>query len=139
MKKSSILIVAFFLLMLLISGCASAATPIPPTQTSVPPTLTPLPPTNTPEPTITYTPEPTAIPGIQVIPLSSLWDGIPWLPMDEDNRPMSVYYGFNTEKPPFDNVFVRQAFAAAIDREQPRLLNPLFFSGLGSCRRIQLF
>ena len=104
--------------MFLISGCAPAATPIPPTHTSNPPTLTPLPPTNTPEHTITNTPEPTAIPGIQVIPVSSLDDGIPWLPLDEDNRPMSVYYGFNIEKPPFDNVFVRQAFAAAIDREQ---------------------
>jgi ABC-type oligopeptide transport system substrate-binding subunit len=30
---------------------------------------------------------------------------------------MSVYYGFNVEKPPFNNVLVRQAFAAAVDRE----------------------
>ena len=31
---------------------------------------------------------------------------------------MSVYYGFNLEKPPFNNILVRQAFAAAIDREK---------------------
>jgi ABC-type oligopeptide transport system substrate-binding subunit len=31
---------------------------------------------------------------------------------------MSVYYGFNVERPPFNNVLVRQAFAAAVDREQ---------------------
>lgn len=31
---------------------------------------------------------------------------------------MTVYYGFNVEIPPFDNVLVRQAFAAAVDREQ---------------------
>jgi ABC-type transport system substrate-binding protein len=30
---------------------------------------------------------------------------------------MSVYYGFNMMKPPFNYVLVRQAFAAAIDRE----------------------
>lgn len=31
---------------------------------------------------------------------------------------MSVYYGFNVLKPPFNYVLVRQAFAAAIDRER---------------------
>ena len=74
--------------------------------------------TNTPILTPTNTPEPTPIPGIQVYPITSLESSIPWLPLDKDNDPMTVYYGFNCDKPPFDNVLVRQAFAAAVDREQ---------------------
>ena len=30
---------------------------------------------------------------------------------------MAVYYGFNVKNPPFNNVLVRKAFAAAVDRE----------------------
>jgi hypothetical protein len=74
--------------------------------------------TSTPIPTATNTPEPTPIPGVQVYPVSSLGKSIPWLPYDDAKKPMSVYYGFNVEKPPFNNVLVRQAFAAAVDREQ---------------------
>jgi oligopeptide transport system substrate-binding protein len=77
-------------------------------------------PTNTvtPVPTNTNTPEPTPIPGVQVYPVSSLGDGNPWLPLEEGNIPMVVYYAFNVQKAPFNNILVRQAFAAAIDREQ---------------------
>lgn len=51
MKKMLLLVIALFLLTVLVSGCATDATPIPPTPTSIPPT--PLPPTLTPEPTAT--------------------------------------------------------------------------------------
>ena len=93
------------------------ATPFPATITSTP---SPVPATSTlsSTPTNTNTPEPTPIPGVQVYPISSLGNSIPWLPYDDAKKPMSVYFGFNVEKPPFDNVLVRQAFAAAVDREQ---------------------
>src|SRR5262245_32903552 len=54
MKKSiQSLFLAFVVLTVLLSGCAPALTPIPPTQ--IPPTFTPspIPPTFTPEPTAT--------------------------------------------------------------------------------------
>jgi ABC-type oligopeptide transport system substrate-binding subunit len=74
----------------------------------MPPTLTP---------TATDTPEPTAVPGVELIPVSELANQVPWLPANERDLPMSVYYGFNMEKPPFDKLLVRQAFAAAVDRQ----------------------
>jgi len=108
-------------IVIFVAGCATPAEQsvepenMEATQTTPPSTPTFVPPTNTPSPT--DTPEPTPIPGVQVYPIDSFSSGIPWLPLDEDNRPMSVYYGFNTEKAPFNNTLVRQAFAAAIDRE----------------------
>ena len=65
MKKSiQPLFLAFVVLTVLLSGCAPASTPIPPTQ--IPPTFTPspIPPTFTPEPTATQ--ESTALlPGLK--------------------------------------------------------------------------
>jgi len=47
-------------------------------------------------------------------------DTIPWLKQtfDPKAKPGVAIYGFNTTKPPFDNPLVRQAFAAAVDREE---------------------
>ena len=59
-------------------------------------------PTQTLIPTNTNTPGPTPIPGFQFQPLYALDNSIPWLPLEEGNEPMSVFFGFNVEKPPFD-------------------------------------
>ena len=79
-----------------------------PTATSVP-TSTALP----------LTPSPTSIPGKVVIPITSMKDTIPWLgsAFDPNSHPATMFYAFNTTKPPFDNKLVRQAFAAAVDRD----------------------
>jgi oligopeptide transport system substrate-binding protein len=42
---------------------------------------------------------------------------IPWLPLDKTRWPAVHVVTFNTHLPPFDNSLVRQAFAAAIDKE----------------------
>lgn len=117
-RTSSFIAIALVILSILLYACG-ATPPIPPTGTVAPTaSSTPIPSsTLTPIPTATSTPEPTPIPGVQVYPLESLDDSIPWLPSDKDNNPMSVYYGFNVMKPPFNYVLVRQAFAAATDRE----------------------
>ncbi len=74
--------------------------------------------TATPIPTATHTASPTPIPGVQVIPVDSLGNSMPWLPMNPDKVPMSVYYGFNFGSPVFKDALVRQAFSLAVDREE---------------------
>jgi ABC-type oligopeptide transport system substrate-binding subunit len=37
--------------------------------------------------------------------------------MENSARPGTYYFYFNLSKPPFNNALVRQAFAAALDRE----------------------
>jgi len=77
-------------------------------------TATP-PPTETPAPT--DTPAPTPLPGKVVLPVDTLGDRNPWLPYDETAIPGVSYFAFNTQKPPFNSPLVRQAFAAAVDRQ----------------------
>ncbi|NJL25017.1 MAG: hypothetical protein HC902_07475 [Calothrix sp. SM1_5_4] len=43
----------------------------------------------------------------------------------------TYYYGFNTRKPPFDNVKVRKAFVHALDRKQ---ITDLLSAGHAPCR-----
>ncbi len=99
------------------SGCGVASTPVPPTETPspIPPTFTPIPPTAT--ATATIIPSPTPLPGSVTMPLDSFKNSAPWLPMENTARPSTYYFYFNFSKPPFNNVLVRQAFTAAIDRE----------------------
>ena len=122
MKRNFVLVFVILSVLVLSAACSSSAAyesgkaeAAQPTETQEPTEV----PTEAPtlEPTVTNTPAPTEIPGEQVYPLSSLEDRVPWLPMNEDERPMSVYYGFNYDKPPFDNVQVRKAFAASIDKD----------------------
>lgn len=118
MKKSiQSVFLAFVVLTVLLSGCAPASTPIP---TSAPSTFTPspIPPTFTSEPTATATTIPSPTPfWSAVVPVGTPSNSIPWLPMENTARPGTYFFYFNLSKPPFDNVLVRQAFAAAIDRE----------------------
>jgi len=73
----------------------------------------PNPPTETP----TKTPSPTPLPGLVVLPIDSLGNDIPWLPLDRTRWPVVHIVTINNQLPPFDNPLVRQAFAASIDRE----------------------
>jgi len=73
-------------------------------------------------PTPTYTPVPTPtatpLPGSVVVPATSLGESIPWLPIDRTKWPAIMSVFFNVELPPFNDPLVRQAFAAAVDREE---------------------
>ena len=95
-------------------------------QPTAVPTITIAPtalPTSTPTihptevPTDTPIPTPTPLPGKMVIPVTSFGTDIPWLPLDKDRWPTSYIVMFNNELPPFDNPLVRQAFAAAVDKD----------------------
>ncbi|MBV6394433.1 MAG: hypothetical protein KPEEDBHJ_03689 [Anaerolineales bacterium] len=116
--KNSIGFVFLVLALLTASlGCGVLSTPVPPTETAspIPPTFTLVPPTAT--ATATVIPSPTPLPGAVVLPVDSLGKSIPWLPMENSARPGTYYFYFNLSKPPFNNALVRQAFAAALDRE----------------------
>lgn len=117
--KYTVLIV-IILVALIASGCSNLEIPIKVLENPTPirPTLTSIPPTMSPTATITLKPTSTPLPGSQVYPIDSLKTGIPWLPMDNSARPTVYFYYFNLKKPPFDNVLVRQAFAAAINKEE---------------------
>lgn len=92
----------------------NTASPEPPTTTP-----SPIPPTFTPEPTSTPTlpPSPTPLPGLVMLPVETLGESIPWLPLDTSRRPVVNFIGFNNLLPPFNNPLVRQAFAHAVDRD----------------------
>ena len=57
------------------------------------------------------------MPGKETISLSSLAMSIPWLTYDSKAIPTIYYYGFSMTIEPFNEVKVRQAFAAAVDRQ----------------------
>ncbi len=65
----------------------------------------------------TDTPSPTPLPGLEVIPLTSMGSNIPWLPLDRTRWPSVHVVTFNTKLPPYNNSLVRKAFAAAIDKD----------------------
>lgn len=114
--------VTLVLMAIIISGCGSQEQPIaetsPPEVIVLAPTATTAPPpepTDTAEPTAL--PSPTPLPGSMVLPLDTLAEGIPWLPYDPAAVPGTYFIMFNFNKPPFNSVLVRQAFAAAVDKQ----------------------
>lgn len=103
------------LIILLLTACAS-----PPPQITQEPQATPtLVPTLSPSETATQTQEPTAepLPGVEIIPIDQMAKQIPWLDAPAGRTPATLYFGFNVNTSPFNNLLVRQAFAAAVDRE----------------------
>jgi oligopeptide transport system substrate-binding protein len=113
MNKALKQILGFLFLLVFVSACTPASAQTAPTSQP-----SPIPATATPEPTATAIPTPTSMPGVQVFPANSLGFSIPWLPYDESAVPGVNIVAFNTQHPPFNNLLVRQAFAAAIDREE---------------------
>jgi len=107
-------------LAIFISACSAPATPVA-TEAAIPTAMITStatePPTQTPSPTPTNTPEPTPLPGKVVLPIDTLGSRNPWLPYDKSAIPGVAYFAFNTQKPPFNSALVRQAFAAAVDRQ----------------------
>jgi len=114
--------IILFLLIVILASCTAEPAIVPtaspaPTMTSspIPPTATftstPIPPTETP------IPSPTPLPGKLVLPIDTLGNSIPWLPVDETARPTVNLIAFNTQRPPFNSALVRQAFAYAVDRQ----------------------
>jgi hypothetical protein len=87
----------------------------------VTPTLTAtptIPPTITPVPSPTNTLEPTLVPSDIVVPsIEEMASSIPWLPLDKKAMPGVTWVSFNINKAPFDDPLVREAFAAALDRQ----------------------
>jgi ABC-type transport system substrate-binding protein len=76
------------------------------------PTFTPtLPPTLPPVPTAT------PVPDNVFVPIEEMASSIPWLPSDPNAAPAITVIVFNVNQPPFDNPLVRQALAAAVDRQ----------------------
>lgn len=116
MKRSMRLVFFTLAILMASASCGGAATSVPPADIASP---SPVPPTRTPEPTATATqvPSPTPLPGSLVLPLDTLGNSNPWLPLENSAIPGTNYFYFNLSKPPFNSVLVRQAFAAAIDRE----------------------
>jgi len=71
MRKTLFTITIIVISSIMIAGCSSTATPLPPTATPLPPTATPLPPTAT--PTATPTKTPTATPtATEVLAISDI-------------------------------------------------------------------
>jgi ABC-type oligopeptide transport system substrate-binding subunit len=112
--KKAVLDVSTLTLILcfLLAACSPAPAPA-----AIEDTAAPLQDTSRPESVDTEAPSPTALPGVETVPLDSLEASIPWLTMDNSKRPVSYYFLFNLSKPPFTNVLVRQAFAMAVERQ----------------------
>lgn len=68
-------------------------------------------------PTASATPLTNVVPGSEVIPIGKMGETYPWLTLDKSARPATYFFYFNLRKTPFNNVLVRQAFSASIDRD----------------------